>query len=203
MNRDYGKRGYADGGEIREGENANIDNDTRSRAMAMIERLNKGKDADSEPAKPMPRRNANRKMPDTATDTGDESDRLAKRKPAGMTREYMRSQGIPIEGEPAPSGRPRSTAERFADEAVDNGVKALGAVAGGAAAIKAGKTVVGKLVGRYKDLKQADDIVAAGAKRARDARAATARAREEAIFEGGMKDGGLVGHGDFRYGKKG
>lgn len=63
------KQGYADGGEIqsdseempgiRLGQNANIGDDTRARAMAHIERVNKGKDPglDSAPAsRPAPRR---------------------------------------------------------------------------------------------------------------------------------------------------
>jgi hypothetical protein len=70
---------------VKLGRNVNISDDTRSRAMAMIERLNKGKDIESAPApKAAPRaapklapRAAPKLAPKAMTDTGDGSERKA------------------------------------------------------------------------------------------------------------------------------
>jgi hypothetical protein len=188
-------KGYADGGEIqsdaeempgiRLGQNANISDDTRARAMAQAARADRGKDPemDSKPARASKRAAA----PSKATDTGDESSRLSRRAPArGMANDDDAS--IP-KAEYDATERPRSRASRFMDDLGENASKAFQATVGGAVAAKGVKAGVGALRRAYQGAKQGDDIMAAGAKRARAARD---RVNDLRYYEGGMKDGGMV-----------
>jgi len=71
---------YDEGGGVREGQNSNIDNDTRARAMRWLEQQNSAEaEAPKAEAKPA------RKQAMSKTDTGDEGDRLSRRYAAPKT----------------------------------------------------------------------------------------------------------------------
>ena len=115
-------RRYADGGDIREGRNENIDDDTRARAMRFVQ---SGGKREEDEAAPAPKRMA----PKRVTDTGDESARMAKRAPA------PRNTDIPGEASytPTPEAkRGRANDSEFMRN-VKNTVNALPPMIGGPA----------------------------------------------------------------------
>jgi hypothetical protein len=234
---DYGKKkakGYADGGAIgyavggevdempgiRLGPNANISDDTRSRAMAMVERLNKGKDVDSAPAKKAPVRKAAK--PSKVMDTGDETSRLSRRGVKASAASQSPSQSdnsVPTEANRAKDPQPvrrkdseMSVNERLGrafknnKEAVATGVAAASAYPAFRAA-KAGTEIVKgvgrRIAERFGARKGADDVMSAANKRAGDSRTARQATperppsrdmdEERMAGEGGaFKRGGLV-----------
>ena len=96
-------RKYDEGG-VTEGQNANIGDDTRSRAMAWLKRQQEGSPAEEEVAKPVVKRAR-------ATDTGDETARMVRRAPARVA-EVDRS--IPTVSEsPAARAEAPSVARRI------------------------------------------------------------------------------------------
>jgi hypothetical protein len=203
---DYKKgRGYTDGGEIREGENANIDGDTRSRAMAMVERLNKGKDVESAPARATRKAAARPAM----TDTGDESARLAGRSMAKSEAkpEPKSYNDVPSIDEVRSSNKDRQSSTSTGSRIKDNAGKVLAGLgmAGGAAmGFQAGRSIMAA----RKAARAAKD-----AAKAREMRRAP-RDMDDARFadegnpnyaKGGMVEyakGGMVGCSPRDYGKK-
>lgn len=159
---------------VRMGRNANIGDDTRARAMAMLDR-NEAKStlkslADERPApKAAPKAAAKPAAAKPATDM--------ERRGAGAetkggndepsARAEARKAGIPMDDEPAsPSTSTRGS--RFLEGLKDNAGKALaatGAAAGVGAAYKIGKTLAAR-----QGAKQADSIMAAATKRAAENR---------------------------------
>lgn len=89
------KRKFGDGGEIREGQNENIGDDTRARALAWLKSMQEG----GGEAAARPERQAGRPAPRAsrvaATDTGDEMARMLSRAPRAAARAAVEDREIP------------------------------------------------------------------------------------------------------------
>lgn len=205
----YGKktRKMAVGGAVREGRNENIDDDVRARALAYVQR-----GGESEEAKPQTAP-ARRARAERATDTGDESDRLSRR--------YAKTESLgsmEVENDPSVPSldagknvREQTKASSLKSGLMDTAGKVLGAVGATGGAIAAGRAIGKRIAG-----KQAEGVMSAGGKRAAETRRKMAESR--AAKESAAKEaddvrfadegnpnyarGGLIGHGDFNYGKK-
>lgn len=182
-NRDYGKKGYADGGEIREGQNENIGDSARAAAM---EWLRQGSPARvEEPRAPRATRTASK--PAAKSEAYPESNRASGRSKAEepeSDEKYRARVGLPSAESLARQGdgkKPvRDAVEDVSADIKDNMNKLLtatgiaGAAAGAYKLAKTGARKIGQSIART----QADDIMEAGSKRAASGRESAQQLRE-------------------------
>jgi len=176
-------KGYADGGEItneveetsgvRLGQNANIDDDTRARALALANMRSEGppRGSVSGSAKSAPKSAPKAEKP---TDTGDETGRLARFKAPSRGMTNADDPSIPkLEVDMTPSkwirvGRAGQARAAVSDREVSDGV---GRAFDGAGPLALAGTLGVKAVrGGMKAARQAEGVMASGAKRASETR---------------------------------
>ncbi len=191
---------YADGG-VTEGENANIDEDTRARAMAAMKRRMASED-DEAPAVAVKPRAAAKLLPpkDTPGPSGRErvnaapSGRGAAKGSFRDTVAESRANEVPSPMGKNPPPRERSGMEEFGSKAMDTAKKALGPLAAGAG-LGAGADKLYKMYKAAESAKRAKGVATQAAKRPQQLveQLAAMRAAKRAEEAGsGMKKGGKV-----------